>query len=176
MDAAWSAIKNTPKQTPSFVLIDEFGDYMDLPTPIPSMFAQSRKYNTGFIVANQDMGQLTKPVAEAVTTNALNKIIFNSNASDAAMLIKEFGKGIDPEDITSLPTRNALARIQTPTGIARPASMQTLDAKPPARNGQQIIRMSRERYGRPVAQVKAELAARHRKPAPTGPRPSIGSL
>jgi hypothetical protein len=176
MDAAWAAVKDTPKEVPGFVMLDEFGDFMDLPTPIPSMFAQARKYGTGFIVANQDMGQLTKQVAEAVTTNALNKLIFNSNSKDAASMISEFGKGIDVEDITNLPIRNALARIQTPSGIARPASIQTLDALPRTGNAQQIIRMSRDKYSKPIREVQAEMEGRYKKPTPTGPRPSIGSL
>jgi hypothetical protein len=172
---AWEAAQNTYKEKPVTLMLDEFAGFVNLPIPFDTMLSQARKYNLPMVLAHQYMGQATPEVREATITNARNKIILQSSSTDARLLLPELGQKMDIEDITNLPAYNALARLETPNGSSAPVSVKTFDESKRTGNTARIVAQSRERYARPIAEVRDEIAER-RTVKPSGPRPKIGSL
>lgn len=174
MNATWQAVKAAPKEKPSFIFLDEFGDFMDLPIDTESMLAQARKHSVGMVLANQNMGQLTPGVRDAVLSNARNKVVLQVNSADSNMLIREFGKHLETDDFTHLQAYEAIAQVQTPTGVSSPMSIRTIAPGRRSGNAGEVIYRSRKSYSRKLAEVHSEIESRH-KTAPSGPRPKIGT-
>lgn len=166
----------TPKQRPVFVMLDEFADFMDLPTDMQTVLAQARKHNIGMVLANQQLGQLTQAVQEGVIGNARNKIVLNTSNLDAKKLAREMGPAVEELDLTSLPVYEGLARLLTPAGVAPPVSIRTHEPFKRDTYAKQAQALSRQKHTRSAAVVTAEIEARHETPKPQGPRPTIGSL
>lgn len=173
MNTAWEATKSTFKQKPTFIMLDEFGGWMNLPTDTESMLAQARKHNVGMILAHQHMTQLTPEMRDGVITNARSKIILESSSTDAKMLLDELGSKMDIEDITHLPAFHALAKIHTPTGNASPTSIQTFPSESRTGNTREVVKHSREVFARPYTEVMNEIRER-RTIKPSSPPPPVG--
>lgn len=169
-DQIWGSIRSVgdKKKRPSYLLMDEFEDFMDLPIETNTMLAQARKYNLGLVLANQFISQLTKPVQGAIITNARTKIALQGNDEDGRILAKEFGGGVTPDDFKNLPEYQAIASIKTEGGKTAPVSIKTY---PPAKStglAEEIRQRSREQYGTWIDDIKAELEKRYEvaNPAP----------
>lgn len=177
MNAIWQATKTTTKQRPTYVMLDEFGSFMDLPIGLENMFAQARKHNVGFIVANQNMTQLAPAMRDAVVTNTRNKVVMQVNSDDARTLIREMGNQLEPIDLTHLPVYEAMAQVMAPIGSSRPVSIRTEPPRESTKVSGRVVAHSRKTYSRPVAVVRQEMIDRVRsqKTANTR-RPRISGL
>lgn len=143
-----------------FCHIDEFQDYLDLPTPLGDVLAQARGYGLGLTLAHQHLGQLPKPVRDAVLANARSKVVFQTTHADARILARELGPILDPDDLQSLGAFEAYAAVAAGRAVLPPVSIETLPPKEPTGRAGAIRRASRERYGRDAATVDAEIRAR----------------
>ena len=125
LNAMWHAIKSIKKTRPTYLVLDEFADFMDLPIDTESMLAQARKHKVGLILANQHMAQLKPSVRDAVVSNARSKVIFQSNANDAYILRKEIGGRIAlrTEDMIGLQVYEAIVQLMTPPGSSPPMTV-----------------------------------------------------
>jgi len=171
-----NAMNITGKTVPTFVMLDEFHRFMDLPVDMETMLAQARKHHIPFVLATQGMDQLSKSVKNAVVTNARNKIIFNSNADDGALLGKHTANEFGADDIATLELHQAIASILTPVGPSGPVSIKTRKPQEQLSYANAIRRLSQSRYGRPLRDVQQEIERRYQpepKPAPTR-RPKVG--
>jgi hypothetical protein len=175
MNAIWHAAKATPKDKPTFLVLDEFADFMDLPIDTESMLAQARKHKLGMILANQHMAQLKPAVREAVLSNARNKVVLKSNADDARVLSRELLGNLDAIDFTSLQNYEAIAQVLTPIGTSSPVSLRTAAPSRPSGAARTVVNLSRQKYGRDVRAVQRDMETRHiPDPASKGRRPKIG--
>ena len=143
-----------------FCHIDEFQDYLDLPTPLADVLAQARGYGLGLTLAHQHLGQLPKPVRDAVLANARSKVVFQTTHADARILARELGPILDPDDLQSLGAFEAYAAVAAGRAVLPPVSIETLPPREPTGRGDAIRRASRECYGRDAATVDAEIRAR----------------
>jgi hypothetical protein len=176
MDAIWRSTKASVKPKPVFIMLDEFGDWLDLPVNTASFLVQARKQNVGMILAHQYMGQLSKQMGEAMITNARNTIAFNVGNDDARAISREMGD-INPIDLTTLPTYEAMARVMTPSGVSRPVSIKTEPPKDKNRNARQLVDASRAKYSTPVEQVRRDMQERVTpKSRGNGKRPRISGF
>src|SRR5262249_48196428 len=126
MNAIWHAAKNVLKERPTYLMLDEFSEFMDLPINTQSMLAQARKYNLGMVLAAQHMSQLKPEVKDGVVTNARNKILFATNRDDANLYAREIGTPLEAEDILGLQAYEAIVSILTSAGTSGPVSIDTL--------------------------------------------------
>lgn len=158
------------KTKPTFFMVDEFGGMADVPTDFDDMLAQARKDKLHMILATQYLDQLRPEVKRGVSVNAKNWIVFRTGNDDAKALVNLTSGEVTTNDIKGLPDYEALAYIGTETGKREAVSIRTYapDTKRPS-FAIQALHKSRQRYGRPVADVKAEIASR-RKPAPKVPK------
>lgn len=169
----WHAVQGRaalPPQvrTPVFAHVDEFQDYLHLPTSLADILAQSRAYGFGLTLANQHLGQLPPLVRTAVLANARTKVVFQTAASDAQVLTKEFQPHLTAADLQALGPFEAVVAAVAGNRVLPPASMVTLPPSEPTGFGAQARELSRQRYGRDRAAVEATMRDRlERRPEGT---------
>ncbi len=155
-----------------FLFVDEAQNYTNLPVSFGDVLAESRKYGLGFIMAHQHMGQLPMDLKEALAANARTKLIFQTSASDASSLAREIPQ-LKPEDLQNLGQYEVIARLTVDNQTAAPASGVTLPPFAPTGTARAVVAASSAKYGRPIAEVEAELVERHRFDEPLD-KPAIG--
>ncbi len=161
--AALSRVDDPTKSFPPFYLhIDEF---QNVSTPaIASILSEARKYKLSLTVAHQFIAQLDENIRDAVFGNVGSMAAFRVGSEDAQFLEQQFSPVFEAKDLMNVPNYNALVRMLTNGTPTKPFSMATLApiVSDPARLAE-LIRQSAERYGRPRAEVEAEIAERYVK-------------
>ncbi|GAB4054722.1 type IV secretory system conjugative DNA transfer family protein [Catellatospora paridis] len=99
------------KRRPAMLYVDEAQNFLNLPSPVGDMLAEARGYRLGMLLAHQNLAQLPKDVAEAVSANARNKIYFNVDPGDAKDLAKHVAPEVDEHDLAKLDAHTAVGRI-----------------------------------------------------------------
>lgn len=138
------------------VFIDEVQDYLALPTDLGSAYAQARGLGVSFSAGFQHRKQLPANLLAGLDTNARTTITFNLDYDDATALARR-APDLEPEDFMALGQYEIYANVMdhgTATGwfLAR-----TLAPEPTTTDGSKVLRESLERYGRPAAEVDAEI-------------------
>lgn len=149
------------KRHPVHVIIDEVQDYLRLPTDLADALAQARGLGVGFTLAHQYLDQLPTSMRAAVLGNARSRVCFHLPPSDAAVMAKGHPE-LMPDDFTALGAFQVYASLQgnAPTQQRgdRYVSGCTQPLPPATASPEQLRRLSRERYGRPLGDIEAELA------------------
>lgn len=113
---AWQAAQERGNETrpmdrPGAVIVDECQKFIHLPTSFADALSQSRSYGVGWILAHQQRSQLPKDLADAIDSNARNKLIFRLESYTDAAAIAKLAPGLDAEDFQQLPKHHAYARV-----------------------------------------------------------------
>ncbi len=156
--AALSRADSVGKDLPPFYLhIDEFQNFT---TPsIATIFSEARKYKLSMTVAHQFISQLTEEIRDAVFGNVGSICAFRVGATDAEFLEKQFAPTFKQHDLMNIDNRNAYIRLLVHGRPATPFNIETLPFE--AGNMLHIDRirqLSYLQYGRPRAEIEAELA------------------
>jgi len=175
MDALWAAVQSSSRKRPVFLHLDEFQDFLQLPIDPADMFAKARSYRLSITAAHQHLGQLPVDLRQAILANARSKVVFQTTADDARTFAREFGRQVSETDFMNLGQYEVLCRLAAGEGVSQPVTGLT---RPPARRtglARQVRAYSRQRYGRPAAEVEAEITGR-RTPteAVATERPKLG--
>jgi hypothetical protein len=93
------------------LFIDECQNFLTLPGSVADMLAEARGFRLGLVLAHQDLAQLPKETAAAVSANARTKIVFNVDPSDARELSRHTKPEIDEHDLSHLDAYTATARL-----------------------------------------------------------------
>jgi hypothetical protein len=173
----WAAIQAraaVPQAQRPFVsvVLDEAQDFLRLPVALGDAVAQSRGMNVGWTVAHQNLGQLAPELRRAVLANLRSKLVLQTTADDAHAFAREFRPFVAAEDLQSLGPFEGYAAISTGAAVAPPASLTTRPAPVKVGLGAEVRRRSRERFGRPVEAVEADIRDRLQ---PTSAATAIGS-
>ncbi|MDQ0672982.1 DNA helicase HerA-like ATPase [Pseudarthrobacter siccitolerans] len=180
-DAAWDATlrrKGTREEKqarPTIFMGDEFQLYCEaFNTTKADPFALARSYGLGMVIANQYADQLPKEVRQTLSKNTQTQIVFRLADEDAKNLQSTFAP-LTHDDLANLPRYTVAAKLMSSSGNAPVVTLKT--PPPPKATGaaQEAVQYSREKYGRPVAEVEADLLTRHKTPE-TKQRPQIGRL
>lgn len=147
-------------RTPVFCHIDEFQDYLNLPTSLADVLAQARAYGFGLSLSHQHLGQLPPLVRTAVLANARTKVVFQTAASDAAVLAREFTPYLSAADLQALGPFEAVVAAAAGNRVLPPASMVTLPPGEPTGCAATARALSRQRYGRDRAEVERAMRER----------------
>ncbi|MCP3797986.1 type IV secretion system DNA-binding domain-containing protein [Allokutzneria sp. A3M-2-11 16] len=177
MNALWSAVRTVKKTKPSFLYLDEFQDFVNLPISAADMLAKTRSFNLGLVLAHQDLDQLSKVrgLEQAVLANARSKVVFQTSSRDARALQREFGRLVDEEDFLNLAAYEAIVRIATEDGVSSPITVSTNPAMKPTGVANAVRLASRTTYGRPIAEVEAQIDVRRRGSDRTKTKPKLGA-
>lgn len=160
--AALSRVDDPTKGFPDFYLhMDEFQNIST--NSISAILSEARKYKLGLTVAHQFIAQLDEGIKNAVFGNVGSIAAFRVGPEDAPVLAEQFKPVFDAHDLMNVPNRNAYLRVLADGTPTKPFSIQTIP--PPATNSERATRImekSYQRYGRPRAEVEAEISARYK--------------
>jgi len=131
-----------------FLYVDEFQNFAS--PSFANILSEARKYRLSLIMAHQYVAQLDEMVSDAVFGNVGTTVTFRVGASDAEVLAKEFAPTFTEEDIVNLTKYRILLKLMIDGVASHPFSSMTI---PPigslTGSAEKVIRVSRERYGRP---------------------------
>lgn len=177
MNSVWNAVRTTPHDRPVILFMDEFQNFVTMPTSPSEMLAQSRSFGLGMVLAHQHTGQLGNELRDAVMANVRTKIAFQTSATDARILAAEFGQQVTMDDFMNLQKREAIVRVSTSNGVSQAFTMRTKDVSRPSSNPRDLRAESRAKYGRPVDKVEAAIEERRKgAPTPESKRPKLGGV
>jgi hypothetical protein len=120
--------------------------------------AQARGLGVALTLAHQHLSQLPGTLRAAVLANARSRVCFQLAGEDAQTMARFSGGQLQPIDFQRLPRFEAYAQLVAEGQVSGFASIRTLPLPPASSDPQALRRLSRERYGRPVAEVEAEIA------------------
>ena len=72
------------------------------------MLAEARGFHLGLVLAHQNLAQLPKETADAISANARSKIFFNVDPNDARELAKHTKPELDDHDLAHLDVYTAV--------------------------------------------------------------------
>jgi hypothetical protein len=165
--------------------VDEFQNFST--DSFADILSQARKYRLNLIVANQFTTQLSEEIRDAVFGNVGSVIAFRVGTTDAEFLAKQFAPVFDIDDLQFLPNYNTAVRMMIGGVPVQPFSMAILPplGNPNPQLADALKQLSAAKYGRPKAQVEADIFKRletKQLPKPSSPfdslpsgRPSFGA-
>ncbi len=142
------------------LFVDEFQNFAT--ESFESILSEARKYRLNLVLANQFMTQLTDKIREAIIGNVGTIMAGRIGVTDAELMEKAFTPVFTAEDLHKQPNYNWIATVMM---FDTPTSPFTLKTLPPMGEGDEtLMRRMREyslsRYGRPRAEVEAEIDER----------------
>ncbi|MDE2107543.1 MAG: TraM recognition domain-containing protein, partial [Patescibacteria group bacterium] len=142
-----------------WLYIDEFANFI---TPsMAEILSGARKYRIGLTLAHQELHQLQRnpEVASAVMTHPYTRIVFRVGDDDARKLADGFSY-FEAKDLRNLETGQAICRVERSDydfNLTVPLP-EVLDETETNDRRQDVITVSREKYGTARAEVDALLA------------------
>lgn len=165
-DVGPEAVRDLP---PFYLYVDEFQSFAN--ESFADILSEARKYKLSLTIAHQYIEQMSEEVRAAVFGNVGTMIAFRVGAYDAEVLEKEFAPVFTAEDMVNLGFAQIYLKLMINGVGSHPFSATTLPRPPaPVRNfAADVIRASREQFGRPRAVVEEEIRKWH-EPVPEPPR------
>lgn len=155
--AALGRVRIAPERRhPVMVYVDEFQDYLHLPTDLTDVLTQARGLGVGLTLAHQHLAQLPPAMRSAVMANARSRVVFQLGYEDAR-LIAGMGNKLSADDLQGLPRYEAYASLVSCGEVTPWASIRTATPGPVTADVDALRTRSRHAYGRPVDEVEAEL-------------------
>ncbi|MFI6332891.1 type IV secretory system conjugative DNA transfer family protein [Micromonospora chersina] len=100
-----------PQRKDACLYVDECQNFLTLPGSVGDMLAEARGFRLGLVLAHQDLAQLPKDVAAAVSANARSKLFFTVDPTDARELARHTKPELDEHDLAHLDVYTAAARL-----------------------------------------------------------------
>jgi hypothetical protein len=140
--------------------VDEFQNFST--ESFATIMSEARKYHLNLIVANQFTTQLTQEIRDAVFGNMGTIVSFRIGQNDVEAVGKYFHPSFDSDDLLRLPNYNTIVRTLIGGIPTQPFSMVTLPplGSPKPRLAVALKQLSSAKYGRPRAEVEAEITKR----------------
>lgn len=166
LNSIWSAVLSgaASPDRPTMLYLDEFQDFLNLPISPADMFAQARSLGLAMTVAHQFLGQLTKELQDATQNNARSTVVFQTSADEARSFARQFGRSVTEDDFTNQARFEVIMRLATSGGVSAPMTAVTLPPRDPTGLADRVRELSRKAYGRPAAEVEAEISRRRGTP------------
>lgn len=139
----------------SLLYLDEFQNFLHLPTSVGEMLAQARGLGLGLTLAHQHLGQLSNTVRDDVLANCRSRVVFQMNQRDAKTLIGEM-PGLDAQDLIELGPYEIFARLAAGGSVHRPASARTRPLPDSLDSASDVVERSRSRFGQPARTVNPD--------------------
>ncbi len=144
------------RRHPVFVFIDEFQDYLNLPTDLGEALTQARGLGVGLTLAHQHLSQLRPQIRSAVLSNARSRVCFQLAIEDARAIASRGGT-LGPDDFMSLGAFEAYAQLVAGGSVQPWVSIRSFPPSPTASDEQAVRATSRQRYGLSRDAVDHEL-------------------
>ncbi|MBP9771321.1 MAG: type IV secretory system conjugative DNA transfer family protein [Candidatus Pacebacteria bacterium] len=146
----------TKGMPPFYLYIDEFQNVTT--DSIATILSEARKYKLSLTVAHQFIKQLDEKIKDAVFGNVGSLATFRIGSDDAEYLEKQFAPVFTAEDLMNIDNRVACLKILNGGRPERPFTLETIAPNEGSREtAERLMQMSFARYGRPKADVEAEI-------------------
>jgi len=160
----WQAVQQraslpADRRHPVFAYIDEFQNFLNLPTPVGDVLAMARNLGCGLTLAHQHTGQLTTEIRRDVMANARTKLAFQLGVNDAKTMAPTFSP-MTAQDLQGLGEYEAVSQLAVGRNAAPPVTLKTLPPPQPLGIAEAVRARSQERYGSDLADIEAQLRAR----------------
>lgn len=153
------------ERKPFYLYVDEFQNFTT--DTVASMLAEARKYGLSLTLANQTMGQLSEEMAAAVLGNVGTQLFFRLGVTDAERLNKFVKPSFSAQDMMNLPDFHTATRMLINNRPSRPFVFKSIMSKEAAtcaikrrETTEQIIKLSRNKYSKAVAEIEKEILNR----------------
>ncbi len=162
--AAMSRVDMLERDRPDFYLyVDEFQNFAT--ESFATILSEARKYHLNLIMGHQYIGQLTPDksntrLRDAIFGNVGTMVCFRVGAADAEYLETEFAPVYTPGDLVNLPKYHILLKLMINGVASEPFSARSIPVNPEFQsdNAEKVIKVSRERYGNPIAVVEERIS------------------
>ena len=144
-----------------YLYIDEFQNFVT--DSLATILSEARKYKLDLIMAHQYVSQLVQEnnskIKDAVFGNAGTVIAFRIGVEDAELMAKEFAPVFNDFDVINIDRYNAYIKLMINGTGSRPFNIETLPptAPGPADVAAAVRKLTKLKYGRPRAEVEAEI-------------------
>lgn len=143
------------RRHPTFIFIDEFQNYLHLPTDLADALAESRGLGCGWVLAHQYLYQLGPAMRAGVLANAQSRIAFHLPSEDSRTIAS--GGPLAPDDFQGLAAFHAYGQLVADDAIQPWCSIRTLAQRKAISDPAAVRAASRQNYGVDRAKVEAEL-------------------
>ena len=163
MSLIWNAAQERTKlpsaqRHPVSVYVDEFQEVVRFGDLADAM-GRSRGLSVSFTLGHQALSQLTTSMRSAVMAHAGSRIAFRLSPQDAKDFAATSNGLLVPQDFSDLPAFTAQASLQVRGERLPWCTIRTRPLPPACQSAEQVRAISRSNYGRPIAEVEAELLA-----------------
>jgi TraM recognition site of TraD and TraG/Type IV secretory system Conjugative DNA transfer len=155
------------ERTPFFVYIDEMQNFLF--DAIPKALEEIRKYKVGFCLAHQFIKQVVSKgderIKDSIMANTGSKFIFRCGADDAEYLAKEFEPTLTAQDLMNPERFTANCRVLINGEKTKPFCIapEALSSEISKDLKKELIRLTQEKYGRSLFDIKADIIDRQEK-------------
>lgn len=142
-----------------YLYLDEFQNFT---TPTISMvLSEARKYRLNLNLAHQFIAQLKDNIREAVFGNVGSICAFRVGPNDGDFLAKQFSPVFDAWNLVNIDNLQAHIKVLSRNKVLSPFTMSLeLPPRGDLNHAKRIAEISRNVYGRPRAEVEAEMVKR----------------
>ncbi|MBW4816121.1 type IV secretory system conjugative DNA transfer family protein [Rhodococcus qingshengii] len=169
VETLWTTAQRLSPERGNALYLDEFQVTANIKNGLDDLLNRGRKHNLWVTLGTQFISELPKKTKTAIFNNVGTRIIYRTSYEEAHMWRQEFGSELLSDyDFQHARVHEAIAQIPDSSG----RSIVTIKARPPQEPtgaASYIASRSRARYGRPVEEVRKEIAAR-RTPAKVQPQ------
>lgn len=115
------------------LVVDECQNFLSLPRAFDEVLAEARKFRLSLVLAHQNLGQLPRGLAEAISANARNKLYFQMSVEDARLLARHMAPNLTEHDLCNLGAFQAAVRLLAFDRLQPACTLTTLPMEVAAR-------------------------------------------
>ncbi len=148
---------------PFYLYIDEFQNITT--SSISTILSEARKYKLSLTIAHQFIAQLEEDIKNAVFGNVGSMCVFRVGSDDAEYLEKQFQPIFTRDDLMNIDNLKADVKILAQGRPVPPFDIEIpFPPKGEREKIEQVIEISRQKFGRNREEVEAEIMKKYEKP------------
>lgn len=144
------------RRHPVMLYIDEFQDVIRL-GDLSDVMSRGRGLGLAFTLAHQSLSQVPPSTKAALLSLARSRICFQLSPTDAKEIAATTSGALSAWDFQELPAFTAYASLLVEGDRTPWCTISTHPLVPPTQDVTRLRERSRQRYGRPIAEVEADL-------------------
>lgn len=142
-----------------YLYLDEFQNFTT--DSISTILSEARKYRLCLILAHQYIGQLSDGIRNAVFGNVGTVVSFRISSDDAEVIAQRLQPYYTAEDLVLIDNLKAVITLMINGKTSKAFNLQViLTDRPDLNLQQQVMMQSRQKYAKPVAEIRADIENR----------------
>jgi hypothetical protein len=142
-----------------YLYLDEFQNFTT--DSISTILSEARKYRLCLILAHQYIGQLSDGIRNAVFGNVGTVVSFRISSDDAEVIAQRMQPYYTAEDLVLVDNLKAVITLMINGKTSKAFNLEVIFAdRSDLALQQQVIMQSRQKYTKPVAEIRADIENR----------------